>query len=123
MTPSRWIGVASSAIALSATSASFAEVLDCATMVDDGIQERTAGKLREAREHFIACAAQCSSTLQAECASWAQATLDATPSIVIEARDAQGNALTDVTVTLDDSLVATELDGRAFPLDPGAHTL
>src|SRR4051812_39795228 len=123
MTPKSWVGVGSIAIALTATSTASAEALDCAKTVDEGIQARMAGKLRQARDYFIACAAQCASTLQSECASLAQATLDATPSIVVEARDAQGNELRDVTVTVDDDLVAAELDGRAFPLDPGAHTL
>jgi hypothetical protein len=58
-----------------------------------------------------------------DCSAWLEDIADAMPSVVIEARDEAGNALLDVSVFSGDQLLATHLDGKALPLDPGAHDL
>jgi hypothetical protein len=48
---------------------------------------------------------------------------EALPSIVVEARDAEGHDLSDVRLLVDGAVLATKLDGSAIALDPGPHTL
>ena len=43
------------------------------------------------------------------------------PTLVISAKDAAGKDLVDVRVTIDGTLVTSKLDGKAIPIDPGAH--
>ena len=47
----------------------------------------------------------------------------ATPTIIIDAKDEVGHDVGDVTVLVDDAMVAAEIDGKAIPLDPGPHTV
>jgi hypothetical protein len=44
------------------------------------------------------------------------------PTIVFEVKDASGNELTAVRVTIDGELLASHLEGTAISLDPGEHT-
>jgi hypothetical protein len=46
----------------------------------------------------------------------------AIPSVVVRAKDAHGEDAVDVKVFCDGALLATQLDGRARPVNPGAHT-
>jgi hypothetical protein len=61
--------------------------------------------------------------LRPECLQWLNDVEQRLPSIVLEARDAEGHDLTAVKVTIDGALVADKLDGRAIDLDPGEHVL
>lgn len=82
------------------------------------------GQLLRAREQALACARdECSVTVRRGCSSWLEDIADAMPSVVVEARDAAGNELLDVRVFSGERLVAESLDGKALPLDPGAHEL
>src|SRR5262249_27826056 len=45
------------------------------------------------------------------------------PSVVFRALDAEGHDVIDVRVLVDGALLTTELDGRAWPLDPGVHVI
>ena len=42
--------------------------------------------------------------------------------MAVHARDAKGEDLTEVRLTIDGETVAERLDGRALTLDPGTHT-
>ena len=46
----------------------------------------------------------------------------AIPSVVVRAKDAHGEDAVDVKVFCDGALLATQLDGRARQVNPGAHT-
>jgi hypothetical protein len=83
---------------------------------------RDSKKLLEARDQFRLCArAQCPAVVQSDCASWLDAVEKSLPTVVITARDGLGAPLLDVKVTVDGAPFVTTLDGRAVPMNPGAH--
>ncbi len=61
--------------------------------------------------------------MRRDCAQWASSVSDTIPSIVVDARDAAGKDVGDVSVSVDGAIVVSSLDGKAIPLDPGPHTL
>ncbi|HEY3817528.1 MAG TPA: hypothetical protein VGL81_10170 [Polyangiaceae bacterium] len=83
---------------------------------------RDAQKLIEAREQFRVCAqARCPAVVQTDCASWLDSVEKSLPTVVITAKDGTGTPLFDVKVTVDGAPLTTSLDGRAVPMNPGAH--
>lgn len=85
---------------------------------------RRDGKLLEAREAAIACAAEsCPAALVADCARWTEELQALVPGLVFDARLADGSSLTDVTVLVDGVVLATKLDGKAIAVNPGPHTV
>jgi hypothetical protein len=96
---------------------------DCVHAAEAGQDLRDLGLLRAARAQFIACAAaSCPALVRSDCAKWLMAVEAQTPSVIVMVRDRSGRDLTNVRVFVDGQLMARELDGRAIPLDPGAHT-
>jgi hypothetical protein len=65
----------------------------------------------------------CPIAVRRECARWLDEVTSRLPTIVPSARDENGNDLPAVRVSLDGALLASTLDGSAFPLDPGSHAL
>jgi hypothetical protein len=111
------------ALDLGASSAR-ADTAECNTAYVEAQKLRRSGRLKNARRAALACAQDtCSVTVRRDCSGWLEDIVKATPSIVIEARDATGNELVAVRVFLDDALLAERLDGQALSLDPGAHEL
>jgi hypothetical protein len=83
---------------------------------------RLAGKLRQARRAAIVCSsAACPAPVQAECAGWVRQLDQQLPRVVFHAFAANGRRLAQVRVFVDGELVATQLDGRSVPVDPGTH--
>lgn len=97
----------------------------CSAGLNAGKAARAKGHLREARRQFKTCAIlQCGSITHDECTKLAAEALEATPTVVIEAKDKSGSAVTsDLTVMIDDEVVAKELDGKSIAIDPGQHTV
>jgi hypothetical protein len=92
--------------------------------VSDTEQQRTDGHYREARARLLQCVnAQCGGDVRRRCASALQKLDAVTPSIVIRAIDARGNDVSDVRVSLEETPLASALDGMAIPIDPGEHRL
>lgn len=80
-------------------------------------------KLVEAREALLACMApSCSDVAKSHCGEWLIEVERAIPTVVLELVDASGKPRTDVTVSVDGKPLASALDGRAMPVDPGEHT-
>src|SRR5436190_1166699 len=80
-----------------------ADAQQCSQIAEDGQQLRARGRFVVAHERFLACSsATCPSIIRTDCARWASEVLDATPTIVIDARDASGKDLTHVKVMVDD---------------------
>jgi hypothetical protein len=78
----------------------------------------------EARKTLLVCARDpCPHALQSDCAEWLAEAERSIPSIVVEARGADGEELRRVNVLLDGKPFVDDLDGRAVDLDPGEHTL
>jgi hypothetical protein len=94
--------------------------LRCAQAYEQSQRLRQDGKLRSAREQALVCAqASCPAVLSGDCATWLVELEGAIPSVVVEVRDAQGQALTRAQVSVDGEPLTELLDGRALPLDPG----
>ena len=80
-------------------------------------------KLREARSQLLVCAsASCPADVRNECVRRVDPVNAAIPTIIFEAKDAAGNDMTAVKVTMDGQPLAERLEGSAISLDPGTHT-
>lgn len=96
----------------------------CVAAHEEGQKLRADKKLRSARERFVACAkSECPAVLRRECGEQIEAIESATPSVVFEARDESGNAVTAVKVSLDGTVIAERLTGGAIEVEPGEHTV
>lgn len=105
-------------------SAAADDKLACVHAADAAQEQRTAGKLREARASLHTCAREaCPPLLRSDCTQWL-AELEATmPTIVLRAQSARGEDLSDVQVDLDGRRITDKLEGLPLEVDPGAHVL
>jgi hypothetical protein len=95
----------------------------CVPAAEEGQRARRDGKLRRARELFLKCADDaCAPVVRRDCAQWASDVDGILPSIVVDAKDGNHD-VGDVSVKVDGEIVATKLDGKSIPVDPGPHTL
>jgi hypothetical protein len=79
-------------------------------------------KLAAARAQLQACAvAACPSIIRSDCIKRLDELDKIQPAIVFEAKDASGNDLSAVQVTMDGAVVANKLDGAPLTVDPGEH--
>lgn len=100
-----------------------ADVQACLNASEKGQRARSAGRLREAREHFVVCGAEnCPALVRHDCAQWNSELASTLPTVVFGARDKQGRDLFDVTVAMDGEVVLKKLDGKSVTVDPGKHT-
>jgi hypothetical protein len=84
-------------------------------------------KLIAARAQLRVCAhSECSPLMQGQlikdCTEWLTAVEAAIPTVVLAAKDASGNELQDVAVSVDGTAVAQQLDGKAIELEAGTHS-
>ncbi|HTQ47166.1 MAG TPA: hypothetical protein VMI75_30635 [Polyangiaceae bacterium] len=94
----------------------------CLRTAEQGQQLRDDGKYARAREAFAACSRSvCPTMVQSDCVKWLRDLEAQSPSVVIMAKDDNGNDLTAVKVTVDGAPLTTTLDGRPLLVDPGAH--
>jgi hypothetical protein len=83
---------------------------------------RKAGKLRDARDKFTVCVADsCPGPVREDCAQHVDEVSKAMPSVVFVVKDAAGNDVGGVKITLDGQPLAASVSG-AIELDPGEHT-
>jgi hypothetical protein len=94
----------------------------CVDNYKTGLENESAGRLRQARELFIKCSkAACGSPLRDECTTrFTQLSTDI-PSVVPMVTDDAGSPLTDVEVRVDGERLVSSLDGHSLPLDPGVR--
>jgi hypothetical protein len=84
---------------------------------------RDAHRLVEARAALTICARQaCPAVVQTDCVTWLNEVDRILPTVVFSAKDPTGADVLDAHVTMDGQLIATSIDGRAIPIDAGAHT-
>jgi hypothetical protein len=96
---------------------------ECIAANEDAIHSRREHKLRQARAHSLACAAQsCPGELREACQLRVRDLNAAIPSVVFLAKDEAGGDLVDVRVRMDGEIVGQRLDGTAIAVDPGQHT-
>lgn len=94
----------------------------CFDSVEKGQSLRKAHKLVEARDQFRLCAAAtCPATMQGDCSNWLNEIEKSIPTVVLSAKDALGNDVFEVSVSMDDKPLVGKLEGTAIAVDPGAH--
>jgi hypothetical protein len=101
----------------------------CIAASEKGLDLRKQGKLLEARGVLAACAAAttCGPDISSVCQKRIAEISATLPSIVFLPKDAAGNDVAGVKVTIDDAAAGASgasgvLDGRPIVLDPGNHT-
>lgn len=93
----------------------------CAEAYEKSQEERKAGHIMASIEHLTKCAAQeCPSFISKDCIQWLIEAQNAQPSAVFAVRRG-GEELSAVTITMDGRCLTEIIDGKAIPLDPGAH--
>jgi hypothetical protein len=93
----------------------------CANHAESGERLQASGQLREARDHFIACAqSHCPRVIQSDCRAWLPRLEEATPTVLIRATLLAGEDLQGASARLDGHTL--EL-GSGLPqsVDPGTH--
>src|SRR5580658_4532403 len=87
------------------------ETAACEAAVSKGQELRDAHKLVEAREQFRICAAPaCPAVMRSDCTNWIDEADRAIPTVVLSAKDASGDDLLDVSVSLDGAPLTAKLD-------------
>src|ERR1700678_3683103 len=95
---------------------------ECVEANDAAQDLRQSGKLRQAREKLTICASASGPEVVRDDCTQRLAELDsAMPHVVFSARDASGNDLVDVKVTIDGAPLVDRLDGSSVKVDPGPH--
>jgi len=96
--------------------------LRCAHAYEMSQRLRQDGELQSAREQALVCAqTACPGVLSGDCTTWLVELEEAIPSVVVDVRDAHGQAVAQAQVSVDGQAVARSLDGRALPVDPGTR--
>jgi hypothetical protein len=96
----------------------------CLDSAERGQSQRDDGKYRAARESFLACARDvCPKILVQSCTRWLRELDQDAPTIVLGAKNEEGNDVVDVKVSVDGESFATVLDGKPLLADSGAHVL
>src|SRR5579864_2251399 len=98
-------------------------VADCLASSDASLKLGREHRLREERAQLLICAAtDCPVVIRNECIRRVDEVNAAIPTLIFEAKDAAGNDLSAVKVTMDGEVLAQSLDGTALSIDPGLHT-
>jgi hypothetical protein len=96
---------------------------DCVDANARGQDLRRDGKLTLARVLLRKCAdPSCPDIVRSDCTKRLDDLENAQPSIVFDVKDARGNDIFDVKVSMDDQFLTGHLDGKPLLVDPGAHT-
>jgi hypothetical protein len=94
----------------------------CVVAYTDAQLLRQNGALRAAREKLLVCGrAPCAPLLQKDCADWLDQVARALPSVVFDIREAGGEPLSEVRVSVDGAVLVERLTGRSIEVDPGEH--
>lgn len=94
----------------------------CLSANENSIALRGQHKLRDARSQSLVCAAvTCPVDVRTECARRVEQVNASMPTLVFEAKDADGNDLSGVRVTMDERPLVERLEGTALSVDPGEH--
>ncbi len=96
----------------------------CIASYEQGQTLRHDGKLAEARKQLLLCMRDvCPPLFRKDCDQWLKEVEQTMPSIVVVAKGAKGEDLSDVTVSIDGEVVAQQLDGKDLQVDPGNHVI
>ena len=96
---------------------------DCLAASDASLKAGNEHRLRAERSQLLICAApSCPADIQKECLRRVDEVNAAIPTLVFEVKDAAGNDLSAVRVTMDGEVLAERIEGSALSIDPGEHT-
>jgi len=117
-------GVFALAIMLDRTAiADESETAQCIASHVEAQRLRRDGKLRTARDALVQCARPaCPEVLVGECSELLTSVNQSIPTLVFEARDADGRDVADARVLVGPAVIVERLDGKAIELDPGEYT-
>jgi hypothetical protein len=94
----------------------------CQVAYESGQHKEQLGQLVEASQLFAQCAEEsCGTALWQDCIVRGTRISAALPSVVPLVMDESGVLRTDVQVKMDGQVIASQLNGRAIPIDPGTH--
>jgi hypothetical protein len=117
----RWPALLCAAVSSAWPAAAQADLRACLDGADEGQKLRDSGAYLEARERFIACAAdECPGEVRKGCIGWLGELDKLIPTVVFGAR-AHDKEVSDVRVTIDGVVAAERIDGKPVALDPGEH--
>jgi len=115
--------LASSVLAVSGAAFADPTARECATASEDALALRKQEKLKDAKDRLLVCSTpSCPAEVRDECARRMTDLTQAIPSVVFDVKDAAGNDVAAVHVTMDGALLADHLGGAAITVDPGEHT-
>jgi hypothetical protein len=94
----------------------------CLAAYEKSQQLKQDGKLAASREQLVQCVQPtCPNLVKKDCSQWL-AELDASmPTVIVNARDAEGKDVAKVRVLVDGAVLLEQLDGKPHPIDPGVH--
>lgn len=96
---------------------------ECIDADNDGTDQLHANKLHDARDSLKTClAAACPAAVRDDCTKVMKQVEDAMPTMVFAVKDADGDDLTNVRLTMDGTLLDDSLAGDPLEIDPGVHT-
>jgi hypothetical protein len=95
---------------------------ECAYAYDKSQELRDARKLLESRALLRMCSQPtCAAFVVKDCTAWLEDVELRIPTVVLAAKNAAGEDLFDVKVSIDGAGVAKRLDGRSLEVNPGEH--
>ncbi|HTV18966.1 MAG TPA: hypothetical protein VMG12_09855 [Polyangiaceae bacterium] len=95
----------------------------CLGAYEAGQRLRQAGDLITAAGELRVCGGPaCPVRMQGDCQRWLDDVERSTPTVIFRVRDAHGEQLANVTVSIDGA-AAKRLDGRALLMNPGEHRI
>jgi hypothetical protein len=99
-----------------------ADARACQVAYEGGQQKEQLGRLVEASQLFAQCAEEsCGAAMWQNCIVRGTRISTALPSVVPLVVDENGAPRTDVQVRMDGQVIASQISGRAIPIDPGTH--
>jgi hypothetical protein len=94
----------------------------CLAAYDGSQRLRKEGKLAASREQLVLCVRPaCPRLVQRDCSQWLSSLDAITPTVIVNARDADGKDVLSVRVLVDGVVLSDKLDGKPHPVDPGVH--
>jgi hypothetical protein len=94
----------------------------CLSTYVEAQSTRQEGKLGASQRALEKCGAQvCPGVIRNDCVRWLREVTDAMPTVVLSATGSDGRDVADVRVSIDGQPLASHLDGRPMPVDPGEH--
>lgn len=116
--------IAASFTASTAVAESPQQQEQCAAAAVRAQNLKDSAKYKAARTELVACGREaCSATIRRDCMRWLVEVNEASPSIVVRARDEKNNDISSVRLIVDGETLSETIDGKSIFVDPGPHTI